>query len=92
MIACRYGTIPVVRKTGGLADSITDYKEGKEGYNGFVFKNYNAHEMLFTIKDAVELYRKDKKTWSKLMYNAMTTDFSWNASAEKYEQLYDMFK
>ena len=92
MIACRYGTIPVVRRTGGLADSITDYKSGAKDANGFVFNNYNAHDMLFTVKDAVEIYRKSKKTWAKLMKNAMTTDFSWNASAEKYEQLYDMFR
>jgi len=92
MIACRYGTLPIVRKTGGLNDSITPYNDGKKGANGFAFRNYNAHEMLFLLKDAVELYRNDKATWAKLMKNAMTTDFSWNVSAEKYEQLYDALK
>ena len=91
MIACRYGTIPIVRKTGGLADSITPYNETKENANGFAFNNYNAHEMLFTIKDAVEVY-KNKTEWNKLMHCAMTTDFSWKVSAQSYEKLYKSLK
>ena len=91
MIACRYGTIPVVRKTGGLNDSITPYNDGRVSGNGFAFADYNAHQMLFALKDAVAVYG-DKKTWAKIMREAMTTDFSWNASAEKYEQLYDSLK
>ena len=91
MIACRYGTIPVVRRTGGLADSITPYNFERKSGNGFAFNNYNAHEMLYVIKDAIYTFG-NKKVWNKLMKCAMTTDFSWNASAEKYEELYDLFK
>ncbi|MBR1891541.1 MAG: glycogen synthase GlgA [Clostridia bacterium] len=91
MIACRYGTIPVVRRTGGLADSITPYNDGRVSGNGFAFNNYNAHEMLYVIKDAVYTFG-NKKVWSELMKTAMTTDFSWNVSAEQYEKLYDLYK
>ncbi len=91
MIACRYGSIPVVRKTGGLGDSITPFNTAREGGNGFIFQNYNAHEMLYVVKDAIFTYR-DKKVWNGLMDRAMTTDFSWNASAKEYEKLYDLYK
>ena len=88
MIACRYGTVPVVRKTGGLADSIVPFNDDKrsEG-NGFVFETYNAHEMLYVIKDAINTY-SDKPVWEKLVKRAMTTDFSWKKSAKQYEKLY----
>ena len=87
MIACRYGTIPVVRKTGGLADSITPYNLDRKGGNGFRFDTYNAHEMLYVLKDAIYTYG-DKEVWNKLISCAMTTDFSWNKSAKEYEKLY----
>ena len=86
MIASRYGTIPVVRETGGLNDSIKAYT-GESG-NGFTFKNYNAHDMLYVINEAVRLY-KNKPEWEKLIKVVMTTDFSWKAQAIKYEQIYD---
>lgn len=86
MIASRYGTVSIVRKTGGLNDSIIPYYDGKG--NGFNFHDYNAHDMLFVIKDAVELY-KNKEEWAKVRYNAMTSDFSWSVSAEEYEKLYN---
>lgn len=86
MIACRYGTVPVVRETGGLYDSI------KPLVNGYTFSNYNAHDMLYVLRQAVENY-KNKTEWKKLMYRAATTDFSWNHSAKEYEALYfDMLK
>ena len=85
MIACSYGTVPVVRSVGGLCDSIIPY--GKEGANGFRFDNYNAHEMLFTIKSAIELYN-NKKEWEKLRYSAMSSDFTWDNSALKYIEIY----
>ena len=86
MIACRYGTIPVVRETGGLYDSIKPLE------NGYTFANYNAHDMLYVIRQAVNDY-KNKDEWKKLMYRAATTDFSWNRSAKIYESLYlDMLK
>ena len=87
MIACRYGTIPVVRKTGGLADSITPYNLSRKEGNGFRFDNYNAHEMLYVLKDAIFTYN-DKEVWQKLMKTAMTTDFSWSKSAKEYVKLY----
>lgn len=85
MIACSYGTIPVVRAVGGLYDTIVPY--GREGANGFVFNNYNAHELLFRVKDAISLYRNPDE-WGKLITGAMTTDFSWDRSAKKYLNLY----
>ena len=86
MIACRYGTVPIVRETGGLFDSIKPLE------NGYTFSNYNAHDMLYVIRQAISDY-KNKKEWEKLMYRAATTDFSWNNSAQKYSQLYlDMLK
>ena len=86
MIACRYGTIPVVRETGGLYDSI------KPLVNGYTFTNYNAHDMLYVIRQAVSAY-KNKEEWAKLMKRAATTDFSWAHSATEYENLYfDMLK
>ncbi len=86
MIACRYGTVPIVRETGGLFDSI------KPLHNGYTFTNYNAHDMLYVLRQAVSDY-KNKPEWSKLMYRAATTDFSWSHSAKEYEALYyDMLK
>ncbi len=81
MIACRYGTVPIVRETGGLYDSI------KPLQNGYTFSNYNAHDMLYVIREALSDY-KNKEEWSKLMYRAATTDFSWSHSAKEYEALY----
>ena len=66
MIACRYGTIPVVRETGGLYDSIKPLE------NGYTFANYNAHDMLYVIRQAMSDY-KNKEEWKKLMYRAATT-------------------
>ncbi len=88
MIACRYGTIPVVRKTGGLTDSISPYNLERKGGNGFRFDSYNAHEMLYVLKDAIFTFN-DKNVWQKLIKNAMTTDFSWIKSAKEYEKLYN---
>ena len=89
MIACAYGTIPVVRAVGGLYDSIKPY--GTEDSNGFTFNNYNAHELLFTVKDALKLY-SDKEEWEKLVKRAINTDFSWDKSADKYLELYNSLK
>ena len=87
MIASKYGTVSVVRKTGGLADSIIDYNLDNKKGNGFVFENYNAHEMLYVLKDAMYKYH-DKETWTKIIKNAMKTDFSWAKSAKEYESIY----
>jgi len=86
MIACSYGTVPVVRSVGGLFDSIRSY--GEEGANGFRFDNYNAHELLFTVKRALSLYREEK-IWDELVFAAKTSDFSWNTSARQYLDMYN---
>ena len=86
MIACRYGTVPVVRKTGGLADSIVDVSNS-EGF-GYVFGDYNAHEMLFTVKRAMGDF-KNKPVWRKCVKRAMEADFSWSRSAVEYVKTYD---
>ena len=85
MIACSYGTVPVVRSVGGLYDSIRTV--GEEGANGFRFDNYNAHELLFTIKAALDLY-KNKTEWNKLTASAKNSDFTWSNSAAKYIEIY----
>ncbi len=86
MICCSYGTIPVVRAVGGLYDTIIPY--GNEGSNGFVFNNYNAHELLFSVKKALMVYR-DAKEWDQLVKRAKKSDFTWQASARKYIELYN---
>ena len=85
MVALRYGTIPIVRETGGLRDSIQDSGNG-EG-NGFTFANYNAHDMLFTIRRALKGY-KNKQGWSILVDRALNCDYSWGRSANEYIKLY----
>lgn len=85
MMACRYGTIPIVRKTGGLADSIKDCRSG--GGNGFVFDDYTVEALEATVADAVRMYG-NKAEWSALMQRAFACDFSWDASAQKYLELY----
>lgn len=89
MMAMRYGTIPVVRETGGLKDSVIPYNQYDETGDGFSFANYNAHEMLFTIKHALDIYHNRKGSWDSLVKRAMRKDFSWKHSAEKYIQLYE---
>lgn len=85
MIALRYGTIPIVRETGGLRDSIVDC--GGKGGNGFTFKTYNAHDMLDAILRAKAYYEK-RMQWGKLVSRAMREDFSWKRSAKLYIGLY----
>jgi starch synthase len=86
MISLRYGTIPIVRETGGLRDSITDSGDG-EG-NGFTFKTYNAHDMLGALRRAVDTYYNAKDYWDTLVIRALECDFSWNKSANEYIKLY----
>ena len=86
MIACSYGTVPLVRNVGGLHDSIRPY--GEENANGFRFDNFNAHDMLFTLKDALHLYYDAPKEWDALRRSAMRSDFRWKNSAEEYLKIY----
>ncbi|MFB3896315.1 MAG: glycogen synthase GlgA [bacterium] len=87
MISLAYGTVPIVRKTGGLADTIIEYDAKTNTGNGFIFENYTGQELLATVKRAIAAYQK-KRVWKNLVENAMASDFSWNASAKKYEALY----
>jgi len=87
LIALQYGNIPVVRETGGLNDTVFSYNELTNSGNGFSFTNFNAHDMLYTIRRALHLY-EDKDVWSTIVKNAMTMDNSWAQSAFKYNQLY----
>ncbi len=86
MIAMRYGTIPIVRETGGLRDSVRDC--GGEKGNGFTFKTYNAHDMLDACLRAKALY-EDKRGWNAVIKRDMNEDFSWNNSADVYINLYN---
>ena len=88
LLALRYGTLPLVRETGGLKDTVIPYNEFTGEGNGFSFANYNAHEMLYTIERAAWLFRYQPKKWEKLAERALSLDFSWNASSKEYLQLY----
>ena len=88
MISMRYGTLPVVRQTGGLADSVIPFNRYSGEGTGFGFLNFNAHEMLFTVKDACRVYTDSPVAWENLQRQAMAQDFSWKASALEYRKLY----
>ena len=88
MIAMRYGSIPLVRETGGLRDSVLPYNWYTDDGNGFSFHDYNAHDMLHVLEHAVGYWYDDREMWKRLMKRAMKTDFSWSVSARKYMELY----
>ncbi|MDO4572141.1 MAG: glycogen synthase GlgA, partial [Clostridia bacterium] len=88
MISLRYGTVPIVRETGGLKDSIIPYNQYTDEGTGFSFANYNAHEMLHTIERAVRYYHEDKPLWARLQKRGMQADFSWRHAAGEYMKLY----
>ena len=83
-----YGTLPIVRAVGGLKDTVEPYNEYESKGTGFSFANYNAHEMLGTIRYAMNTFYNKKREWNKMVDRGMMADFSWKASAGKYEQLY----
>jgi starch synthase len=89
LMALRYGTIPIVRETGGLKDTVQAYNEYESTGTGFSFTNYNAHEMLNTIRYAEHIYYDRKREWNKMVDRAMAEDFSWEVSAKKYQEMYD---
>ena len=84
----RFGTLPIVRETGGLKDTVEPYNEYKKTGTGFSFTNYNAHDMMNTIRYAEEIYYNKKRDWNKIVERAMEKDFSWATSAKQYEELY----
>lgn len=87
LIALRYGTIPIVRETGGLKDTVTPFNEYSNLGTGFSFTNYNADEMLKIIKYALKIY-KDKEKWNIIMKSAMSQNNSWSNSAKLYKDIY----
>lgn len=89
LMALRYGAIPIVRETGGLKDTVEPYNEYESTGTGFSFKNYNAHEMMQTIRYAEHIYYNKKREWNKMIDRAMAADFSWHKSANKYQEMYD---
>ncbi|MFJ7756063.1 glycogen synthase GlgA [Peribacillus muralis] len=89
LLALRYGTLPLVRETGGLRDTVIPYNQFTGEGNGFSFTNYNAHEMLHTIEQSVGLYKFQPKRWKSLVERAMKLDFSWTSSSLAYIKLYE---
>jgi len=90
LYSLKYGTVPVVRKTGGLADTIQDSNSTGNG-TGFWFKEYNSKKLLHATERALEAY-KDKKKWETIQKKGMSQDFSWDKAAKKYVELYQMAK
>ena len=88
LMSLRYGTVPIVRETGGLKDTVEPYNEFEGTGTGFSFKNYNAHEMLNTIRYAERVYYDNKREWNKIVERGMRKDFSWGNSAKQYEEMY----
>ena len=88
LMSLRYGTLPIVRETGGLKETVEPYNEYTGSGTGFSFANYNAHEMLHVIEYAKSVYYGDREAWNRIVDRAMAADFSWGNSARKYEDLY----
>ncbi|RYL94906.1 glycogen synthase GlgA [Sporolactobacillus sp. THM7-4] len=88
LLAMRYGSLPVVRETGGLKDTVIPYDEFRDQGYGFSFSNYNAHDMLYTVERALTIYRFQPEKWNSLVNRAMKLNFGWENSAEEYKKLY----
>ena len=89
MMSMRYGTIPIVRETGGLKDTVQAYNEYENTGTGFSFCNFNPDDMKYVVEYAYHVFRDERKAWEDMMQRAMAQDFSWNKSAGEYEKLYD---
>lgn len=89
LMSLRYGTLPIVRETGGLRDTVIPYNQYDGTGTGFSFANYNAHEMLNTVNYAKKIYYTDRMAWNRMVISAMEQDFSWDKAARTYESLYD---
>ena len=88
LMSLRFGTVPIVRETGGLRDTVEAYNEYEKTGTGFSFANYNAHEMMMIVRYAESIYYNKKRDWNKIVERAMMQDFSWENSAKQYEELY----
>jgi starch synthase len=92
MYSLQYGTLPIVRATGGLADTVVDLDDKPKTGNGFVFTAYSAEDMVKAVKRAVAAFQ-NKPVWTAAMQRAMQSDFSWSSSANRYIELYkSLFK
>ena len=89
LMSMHYGTLPIVRETGGLKDTVEPFNEYESTGTGFSFRNYNAHEMLATIRYAKYVFYQRKREWNKMVDRAMAADFSWKVAANKYQEMYD---
>ena len=89
LISFRYGTVPIVRETGGLKDTVHSYNEYENTGDGFSFTNYNAEEMLNTINYSKHVFFERKKQWNQIVDRGMANDYSWKTSKGKYENIYD---
>ena len=89
LMSLRYGTVPIVRETGGLKDTVEPYNEFEKKGTGFSFANYNAHEMLAVIRYAEKIYYDKRRDWNKIVEQGMSRDFSWKNSAKQYVDLYE---
>ena len=87
LIALRYGGVPIVRRTGGLADTVTEFDPARRAGTGFMFDAFSAEALLAAVRRAASIYRQPA-VWKALVKNAMTEDFSWDASAREYATLY----
>ena len=83
-----YGTVPVVRETGGLADTVQKYNEKAQTGNGFVFKKYDEKDMVKELKRAIKIFSGDKAAWTKIMKTGMKSNFTWMNSSKNYVDLY----
>ncbi len=88
MISLRYGTVPIVREVGGLKDTVINFDKATGEGNGFTFENYNAHDMLFKIREALETYQ-DNDVWREIIKNGMKSKNDWSESSKKYKSLYE---
>jgi starch synthase len=91
MYSLKYGTVPIVRKTGGLADTVVDWNDETLTGTGFVFEDYDENELLAAIKRALKLFSR-RRTWFKIVKQGMDQDFSWETSAREYEALYESMR
>ena len=89
LCSMRYGTLPLVRETGGLKDTVDAYNEYEKSGNGFSFENYDSNELIHTLYYACDVYYNRKEDWEMLQRNALNTDVSWQQSAKTYSLLYD---
>ena len=91
MYSLRYGTLPIVRATGGLQDSVVDPEESEAGATGFKFRHYTAEGLIWAVDRSIGLYRDHADQWRAMQRNGMQRDFSWDVSAREYVKVYRGF-